>query len=426
MTVIISSRRNSTREMAHRLSDELQAILGNKTIHRGVERISVPGKSLTDAIAHEAGQCTALLVLIDRDWLDDGKWLNNPKDFNAIAINAALSNSRQVIPVLIDGARLPAASDLPSTMQALASQQAVDLNAGVSQGVQSITSRIQQGNAPAQAQPASRPSPAPAPPPARSTAQQAASPKPMPVPMAAERAVAPSPRPAPSQQVITPSANVPNIAAQASQKVDMVVAQTTAQVDLSMIPHAKSQARTVIPANTPVAVIARDIKTEWLNVGYVSTVGEVLPGWIPVSTAINYSLKGRSVQLLDVKISDYGTNSMEDMANLIKLKKAALRMPGFIMSMLWLAAIAAIGVNPSIGAVFGVGIFIVSLVLYTIQTREIHEELKKLEEIRKSKRTPGQAAKEAARQAAKQAAAAAGLAAIVGAALLSANKSNKK
>src|SRR6185436_13758920 len=53
--------------------------------------------------------------------------LDNPSDFVRIEIAGALKRDVRVVPVLVDGARLPAAAELPDVLQPLLRRNAVEL-----------------------------------------------------------------------------------------------------------------------------------------------------------------------------------------------------------------------------------------------------------------------------------------------------------
>src|SRR5262249_18378573 len=51
--------------------------------------------------------------------------LNNPTDFVRVEIESALQRDVRVIPILVDGAQMPKASELPESLQSLATRNAV-------------------------------------------------------------------------------------------------------------------------------------------------------------------------------------------------------------------------------------------------------------------------------------------------------------
>jgi hypothetical protein len=54
--------------------------------------------------------------------------LDNPDDFVRLEIEAALKRKIPVIPVLVDGAKMPGQSELPESISGLADRQAVELS----------------------------------------------------------------------------------------------------------------------------------------------------------------------------------------------------------------------------------------------------------------------------------------------------------
>ena len=69
--------------------------------------------------------CDTMLVIIGPNWLkvkdkSGQPRLDQPDDFVAIEIAAALARDIRVIPVLVEGARMPKASELPDSLKPLA------------------------------------------------------------------------------------------------------------------------------------------------------------------------------------------------------------------------------------------------------------------------------------------------------------------
>ena len=59
---------------------------------------------------------------------DNRRRLDDPDDFVRIEIEAALKRGVRVIPVLIDGAAMPRASDLPDSLKKLVRRQYVEVS----------------------------------------------------------------------------------------------------------------------------------------------------------------------------------------------------------------------------------------------------------------------------------------------------------
>jgi hypothetical protein len=129
--IFINYRRDDSIGMAGRLHDRLAQTFGRDKLFMDVDHIPAG----TDFVAHLNSQvagCDVVLVVIGPNWLgvkdeSGGRRLDNPDDFVAIEIAGALARDIRVIPVLVDGARMPKASELPDSLKPLARRQAVDV-----------------------------------------------------------------------------------------------------------------------------------------------------------------------------------------------------------------------------------------------------------------------------------------------------------
>src|SRR5262249_5758282 len=77
--------------------------------------------------------CDVFLAIIGPNWLNvtnekGDRRLDAADDFVAIEIAAALARDIRVIPVLVDGARMPKVGELPKSLKPLARRQAIDLS----------------------------------------------------------------------------------------------------------------------------------------------------------------------------------------------------------------------------------------------------------------------------------------------------------
>jgi tetratricopeptide (TPR) repeat protein len=129
--IFINYRRDDSIGMAGRLHDRLAHTFGRAKLFMDVDHIPAG----TDFVAHlnsQVAACDVILVVIGPNWLgikdeSGGRRLDNPDDFVAIEIAAALARNIRVIPVLVDGARMPKASELPDSLKPLARRQAIDV-----------------------------------------------------------------------------------------------------------------------------------------------------------------------------------------------------------------------------------------------------------------------------------------------------------
>ena len=129
--IFINYRRDDSIGMAGRLHDRLAHTFGRAKLFMDVDHIPVG----TDFVAHlnsQVAECDVILVVLGPNWLgvkdESGRRrLDDPDDFVAIEIAAALTRDIRVIPVLVDGARMPKASELPDSLKPLARRHAVDV-----------------------------------------------------------------------------------------------------------------------------------------------------------------------------------------------------------------------------------------------------------------------------------------------------------
>lgn len=94
-----------------------------------------PGVDYGHEIDSHVEGCAVMVALIGPRWLsaptpDGARRLDDPEDWVRCEIGAALARDVRVIPVLVDGASMPAAGDLPEPLAGLARREALALNSG--------------------------------------------------------------------------------------------------------------------------------------------------------------------------------------------------------------------------------------------------------------------------------------------------------
>jgi WD40 repeat protein len=122
--VFISYRRDDTAKQATWLYDQLTEHFGALQVFKDVQTIQ-PGDDFVEAINAELSSAGALLALIGDKWLTPR--LHDAYDYVRLEIEAAFAGSVRVIPILVGGARMPDAGDLPASIARLARSQAVEL-----------------------------------------------------------------------------------------------------------------------------------------------------------------------------------------------------------------------------------------------------------------------------------------------------------
>ena len=129
--VFISYRREDSPGHAGRVFDRVRARFGADIVFMDVTAIDA-GADFVDAIEQAVGTCDVLLAIIGPLWVGAAdsagrKRLETPNDFIRLEIAGALKRNVRVVPVLVDGAVMPTAGDLPDDLQPLLRRNAVEL-----------------------------------------------------------------------------------------------------------------------------------------------------------------------------------------------------------------------------------------------------------------------------------------------------------
>jgi hypothetical protein len=123
--VFVSYRRQNSSGYAGWLYDHLASVIGSRQVYIDVINIP-PGTDYTERVRAALTLSSAVLVLMGPGWHEarsaDGTLrLEDPDDLVRREAAWAHESGKQVIPVLVGGAALPAASDLPESLQFLSS-----------------------------------------------------------------------------------------------------------------------------------------------------------------------------------------------------------------------------------------------------------------------------------------------------------------
>jgi hypothetical protein len=128
--IFISYRRQIDAAIAGRISDLLIAERAFD-IFMDVDARRF-GHDFVSLITGEVAKCDVLLAVIGRDWLDThddagDRRLDDPNDWVRLEIATALKREIPVIPILVDGAKIPKAAQLPTDLQQLPRRIAFEL-----------------------------------------------------------------------------------------------------------------------------------------------------------------------------------------------------------------------------------------------------------------------------------------------------------
>ncbi len=129
--IFLNYRRSDSAGWARQLHSDLSARFGAERIFRDVAL--EPGVDYIDHLEHVMDTCDVCIPVIGSRWADvttaDGRRrLDEPDDLVRLEIQRALERDDvTVIPVLVDGARMPGEHELPEGLRALARRNACEL-----------------------------------------------------------------------------------------------------------------------------------------------------------------------------------------------------------------------------------------------------------------------------------------------------------
>jgi hypothetical protein len=127
LKVFISYRRSDTQHVAGRLGDRIGTRF---TLFMDIDDIP-PGVDFTTVVRRAIDESDVLLVLIGPHFLgvgaDGERRLDKSGDWVAEEVGTGLARDIAVVPVLVDGAQMPSAAELPGKLKGLAHRQALRL-----------------------------------------------------------------------------------------------------------------------------------------------------------------------------------------------------------------------------------------------------------------------------------------------------------
>jgi hypothetical protein len=129
--IFVSYRRSDAPGHAGRIYDGLIARFAPENVFRDLDTME-PGVDFGEIIEDTVAQCDAMVVVIGPRWLDaEGggtRRLDNPDDWVRLEVAAALTRRVPVLPILVQGAAMPAPPELPDDVRELARRNALELS----------------------------------------------------------------------------------------------------------------------------------------------------------------------------------------------------------------------------------------------------------------------------------------------------------
>jgi len=126
-SVFLSYRREDSAGYAGRLAEHLSSEIGHQHVFMDVQDI-VPGQDFAQAIENTMSACQAVIVIIGPRWVADLEQRGGRDDFVLHEVSVALRRNVTVIPVLVGGATMPSAAELPENISALSRRQALEIH----------------------------------------------------------------------------------------------------------------------------------------------------------------------------------------------------------------------------------------------------------------------------------------------------------
>ena len=127
--IFISYRRADAPGHAGRIYDSLARVFGENQLFMDVSAIQ-PGETFADRIDRTLNASGAVLVIIGREWMNRLKIPESERrqDFVRRELTTALKSHALVVPVLVEGAGMPMAQDLPEDLRPLAERNAIEVS----------------------------------------------------------------------------------------------------------------------------------------------------------------------------------------------------------------------------------------------------------------------------------------------------------
>ena len=130
--IFVSYRRDDAAHVTGRIADALASRVGRENVFVDVDSVA-PGEDFVRKIDTTIRASDIFLAVIGANWLNattaqGQRRIDLPGDFIRLEVSIALAAGVRVIPVLVDGASMPRAEDLPEDIRQLVRHNAVFIN----------------------------------------------------------------------------------------------------------------------------------------------------------------------------------------------------------------------------------------------------------------------------------------------------------
>lgn len=132
--ILISYRREDSADVTGRIDDRLVQQFGRQAVFVDVDSIPF-GVDFRKYLNEQVAKCDVFLAVIGPDWMgakdaEDRARLEDPTDFVRIEIESALKRQIPVVPVLVRGASIPPAKQLPKSIRDLSYRNGLAVRSG--------------------------------------------------------------------------------------------------------------------------------------------------------------------------------------------------------------------------------------------------------------------------------------------------------
>lgn len=131
--ILISYRRSDSQAMAGRIFDRLSMRYGEAGVFMDIDAIPF-GTDFRRHIGETLKQCDVLIAIVGPQWVgrrdDTSSRIADPADPVRVELEGAIERGIPVIPVLIDGARMPAEAELPPSLKPFSFFNAAPVDSG--------------------------------------------------------------------------------------------------------------------------------------------------------------------------------------------------------------------------------------------------------------------------------------------------------
>ena len=124
VNIFLSYRRSDSRIHTERIHDHLSSEFGVDHVFLDVDGDSIRGgDDWQQVLEQELIQSDVVVVVVGKTWEDEIQKRADDVDYVRFEIETALAEGKKVIPVLVDGASMPARQSLPESIRALRNKQ---------------------------------------------------------------------------------------------------------------------------------------------------------------------------------------------------------------------------------------------------------------------------------------------------------------